>query len=86
MKSCLWVFSLRSAVSVSYKSLEQIYREKELIFAKEFLYVCSGGFSTGAGFGVGVCIGAAITAIVFVFKGQCLNHLNSCLLLTYWPC
>lgn len=83
MKSCL--FSLWSALSASCKSLEQIHREKGLVFAKEFpisVGVFSGGFSTGF---VWVSVLEQLFHC-FGFQGQCLNHLNSCLLLTYWPC
>lgn len=86
MKSCVWLFSLWSAVSVSCKSFEQIHREKGLIFAKGFhisVGDCSGGFSTSAGF---VWVSVLEQPFhCFGFQGQCLNHLNSCLLLTYWP-
>lgn len=46
--------------------------------------ICAGGFSTGAGF---VWVSVLEQPFhCFGFQGQCLNHLNSCLLLTYWPC
>lgn len=70
--------------SVRFLQVPQIHREKELIFAKGFhisVGVCSGGFSTGAGF-VWVSV-LEQPSHCFGFQEQCLNNLNLCLLLTY---